>query len=261
MLFALPQTVLSQNPPTPTAPAVTYLERTVTTPDGSYGYRVFVPGGRDGLGRGARNRPAILFLHGSGERGDDNEAQTRNGISLLIASRANGGVERFPAIVVAPQCRANSRWTDPAMKRMAYAALDASLKEFGGDPKRVLLTGLSLGGYGTWAWAQEDPGRWVAIAPVCGGLRFRNQAAEPGSPDAYSVAAATLVATKIPVWAFHGDADGSVPVSESRQMVAALVARRANVRYSEYAGVGHNSWDAAYSEPGLLPWFLSARRR
>lgn len=239
----------------PPSPEVVFRAREVTTPEGTYRYRVFVPTRR---GRGAT--PTILFLHGSGERGEENEKQLQNGIKLLVAQEAHGGATRFPALVIAPQCRPDVAWTEPAMKRMAYAALDQSLKEFGGDPRRVLLTGLSLGGYATWAWAQEDPGRWIAIAPVCGGLRLRSQTPAPNAPDPYSSAASAISTAKIPTWAFHGDADGSVPVGESRQMVAALLARGADVRYSEYPGVGHNSWDRAYSEPGLLPWFLKARR-
>lgn len=229
--------------------SVTFLDRTVTLPEGTFAYQVYIPKG----GRG--KRPAILFLHGAGERGEDNRAQTKNAVPAFIA-RERG---RFPAILVAPQCRTNRWWGEPEMMRMALAAFEASTGEFNGDPERRYLTGLSMGGYGTWAIAVQDPKPWAAIAPVCGGL------ARPGQrvtierqEDPYAAAARAIRA--LPVWAFHGEIDPVVPVSESRQMVAALFAQGARVKYSEYLGVGHNSWDAAYGEPKLLSWFLSHRR-
>ncbi len=247
-----PQTIPPANDPA----AVPFEERSVTLPSGAYRYRVFVPKIR---ARGGR--PAILFLHGSGERGDDNAAQTKNGVRLMIALKENGGPARFPAIVVAPQCRAEGAWRDPDMKAMALAALDAAVEEFGGDPHRRYLTGLSLGGYGTWAYAADEPGRWAAIAPVCGGVRFPDAPRlDPNVPNPYSAVARTLAAARLPAWIFHGDADPAVPVGESRSMAAALLARGADVRYSEYPGVGHASWDLAYADPKLLPWMLSHRR-
>ena len=239
MLLALPQDPA----------AVLFLDRQVTLPEGTYAYQVYAP-------RSRARKPAILFLHGSGERGTDNRAQTQNGIRLLIAKERG----RFPAVVVAPQCRPDKRWTDPDMARMALGALDAANREFNGDPERQILTGLSMGGYGTWGLAATEPRRWACLAPVCGGLFRRGQPLETTrGQDPYS---ATAERTKaIPMWIFHGDLDASVPVSESRQMAAALWARKAPVKYTEYPGVGHNSWDAAYSEPGLLKWMLAQRRR
>ena len=244
--------------PAPDPASIPFVDRTVTTGDGSFRYEVFVPRHWDRH----RQSPVILFLHGSGERGDDNRAQTRNGIRLLIAQDP----AHFPCVVVCPQCRPEKRWTQPDMAQMALAALDQSVREFHGDPKRVYLTGLSLGGYATWAFAQQYPTRWAAVAPCCGGIVFPGpHTASPGR-DAAGAAptdpyyAAALKVANFPAWVFHGQADPTVPVSESRQMVALLLSQKADVRYTEYPGVGHNSWDYAYKETGLLPWFLSHKR-
>ena len=253
--------VRAQAPPAAagTDPAsVPFLDRTGMATGGPFNYQVFVPAH---LNR-RRACPVILFLHGSGERGDDNRAQTKNGIRLLIGR----DTDRFPCVVVCPQCRAGVSWTDPEMEELALAALDQSVKEFHGDLSRIYLTGLSMGGYGTWDLAQRFPARWAAIAPCCGGRRFPKELADPiNHPigDPYLEAAQKIVA--LPAWVFHGGADGTVPVSESRQMVALLFLleqgrKDADLKYSEYPGVGHNSWDYAYKELDLLPWMLSHRR-
>ena len=241
--------------------AVPFASRTVTTAAGTFGYQVFVPAHWNGR----RPVAVILFLHGSGERGTDNRAQTKNGIRLLIAQDPDG----LPAVVVCPQCRDGARWTDPDMEAMALGALDQSVREFHGDPDRVYLTGLSLGGYGTWDLAQKYPQRWAAIAPCCGGIAFPRRPGADSPPPVPTADPRPDVARKVaglPAWVFHGGADPTVPVSESRQMVALLFALKAgakdsgDLKYTEYPGVGHNSWDYAYKEAGLLPWLLSHRR-
>lgn len=239
---------------------VAFVDRTVTTGAGTFRYQVFVPAHLDKR----KKSPVILFLHGSGERGDDNRAQTRNGIRLLIAQ----DVERFPCVVVCPQCRADGFWTQPDMEEMALKALYQAVQEFNGDLSRVYLTGLSMGGYGTWDLAQKFPDRWAAIAPCCGGIvraRRNGSAPDEGQPSGDPYAPVAQKAARLPAWVFHGGADPTVPVSESRQMVALLYPLKAgmkgdlkkDLKYTEYPGVGHNSWDFAYKEPGLLPWFLS----
>jgi len=247
--------------------AVRFATRTVTTATDTFGYQVFVPAHWNGR----RPIATILFLHGSGERGSDNRAQTKNGIRLLIAQDPGG----FPALVVCPQCRDKMRWTDPDMQAMALKALDQSVKEFNGDPDRVYLTGLSLGGYGTWGLAQKYPQRWAAIAPCCGGIAYLLRPATDSPPSNAPPSNASPADPRpsvarnvagLPAWVFHGGADPTVPVSESRQMVALLFSMKAgkkdsDLKYTEYPGVGHNSWDYAYKEAGLLPWFLSHRRR
>lgn len=256
LLFMLTTMIPAQSGQAATDPAtIPFAARTVTVGSDTYGYRVFIPPHWNGR----RKCAVILFLHGSGERGDDNEAQTKNGIRLLIAQNE----DQFPAVVVCPQCREHMSWTDPAMEAMALKALDQSLTEFNGDPARVYLTGLSMGGYGTWDLAQKYPQRWAAIAPCCGGIVYPGQTlpAKPsGAPaDPYTPAAQKV--SHLPIWVFHGEADPTVPVSESRQMVALLFMLKADLRYTEYPGVGHNSWDYAYKESGLLPWFLSHKLR
>ena len=237
--------------PAPMDPAaVPFVARTVTIGTITYGFQVFAPNRANAAGK----VPVILFLHGAGERGDDNGAQTRNGIRLLIAPSGS----RFPALVVCPQCRPDKKWTDPDMQEMALKALDQSVQEFGGDPSRVYLTGLSLGGYGTWGLAQRYPERWAALAPCCGGILYPHQAPPPDDP--YRPAAQKVKDAGLPAWVFHGGADPTVPVSESRQMVALLLSLGGEVKYTEYPGVGHDSWDYAYKEPGLLPWMLSHKR-
>jgi predicted peptidase len=149
------------------------------------------------------------------------------------------------------------------MQAMALAALDQSIKEFHGDRRRVHLSGLSMGGFGTWELAMAQPGRFAALVPICSGVRPLSDwpqlrvdlPADLKGADSYAEVARRI--GKTPVWMFHGDADQSVPVEESRHMGAALKAAGAEFKYTEYPGVGHNSWDKAYAEPDLVPWLLS----
>jgi predicted peptidase len=233
-----------------------FLDRTVTVAGETYRYQVFVPANFDS----GKKWPVILFLHGYGERGDTGLLQTDVGIGHAIRNYSGN----FPFIVVMPQCRAEGEttWTNPAMEAQALAALEASLKEFHGDSSRVYLTGLSMGGYGTWDLAAKYPKRFAAYVPICAGIRGPEHFAQlhvalvddPKISDPYAETARRV--GKTPVWIFHGDADDSVPVEESRKMTAALQAAGSNVKYTEYPGVGHNSWDKAYAEPGLFDWLL-----
>src|SRR3989475_526136 len=164
---------------------------------------------------------------------------------------------RFPAVIVMPQCRKDVWWTDPAMADMAKKTLELSQKEFRGDPQRTYLTGLSMGGYGTWYLAANYPGKFAAIAPICGGIlrpeESRKQPAE--DPRPYTEAAPQV--GKTPVWIFRGGADRVVPVAESQHMAEAIKAVGAEVHYTEYPGVGHNSWERAFAEPDFMTWLLS----
>jgi len=235
-----------------------FQDRSVTIGANQYRFRVFVPKGWSKK----KKSPVLLFLHGAGERGDDNLAQTRVGIGPPILAHR----ESLPFIVVLPQCPKNRWWTEPEMQAQALRALDQTVKEFNGDKKRTYLTGLSMGGYGSWIIAANNPARFAAIAVVCGGVRPparvnapEANAALAASPDPYGAVAAKV--GKTPVWVFHGGADPVVPVSESRKMVEAIKTAGGDVRYNEYEGVGHNSWDKAYSEPELFSWFLSAAKK
>ncbi len=165
--------------------------------------------------------------------------------------------ERFPAILVMPQCRPGVDWSSPNMEAQILAALDASTKEFHGDPARTYLTGFSMGGYGTWSLASRYPKRFAALVVVCGGINWPTPAK---ITDEKPYAATAVKVAAIPVWVFHGNADRNVFVSESREMVKLLRALHADVRYTEYDGVPHESWDRAYGEPELPAWLLSKHR-
>ena len=152
------------------------------------------------------------------------------------------------------------------MQTLALKALDETVKEYNGDVKRTYLTGLSMGGYGSWVMVANNPSRFAALAVVCGGVRPPPSVRVPGAntglaalADPYGAVAAKV--GKTPVWVFHGGADPVVPVSESRKVVEAIKAAGGNVRYNEYDGVGHNSWDRAYAEPELFGWFLSPKKK
>lgn len=231
-----------------------FLNRSVEVNGTTYRYQVYVPVDwtED------RKWPVILFLHGAGERGDDGLVQTQVGLGGAIRQH----VDRFPAVVVMPQCRKGIWWQDAAMEAQALAALDRAMQEFHGDTDRAYLTGLSMGGYGTWALAAKYPDKFAAIAPVCGGIRRPNrpgipQETEEPTDDPYAAAAQKI--GKTPTWIFHGGADPTVPVAESRKMNEALKAAGNSVKYTEYDGVGHNSWDKAYNEPEFPAWLLAQR--
>lgn len=234
-----------------------FLDRTLSIAGQEYRYQVYVP-----LGWSAdRSWPTVLFLHGAGERGDDGLLPTEVGIGSAIRRNA----ARFPCVVVFPECRKDLWWTVPAMQDQAMAALDTSVKEFHGDPARLYLTGLSMGGYGTWGLAARFPGKFAALAPICGGITVPPQIKKlaeqvpdlDSSADPFPVVARKI--GKTPVWIFHGDADTVVPPDESRKMEAALKAAGGNVQYTEYPGVGHNAWDKAYGDALFVEWLLSQR--
>ena len=179
--------------------------------------------------------PAVLFLHGMGERGTDGVVQTNVGIGPAI--RANP--ERYPCIVVMPQCPPDSLWSGQALE-MAMATLEQTEKEYRTDRARTVLTGLSMGGFGTWTLGAQKPDRFCALLPVCGG----------GDPrDAQTLA-------QTPIWCFHGAADPVVPVARSREMVEAVRNAGGSIRYTEYPEVGHNAWDPTYQDPQVPAWML-----
>jgi predicted peptidase len=234
-----------------------FLDRTVSVAGSTYRYQVFLPNNWTKK----QKWPVILFLHGSGERGETGLPQTDVGLGRAIRMSE----KITPFIVVMPQCRPDKTWTMPDMEAQAFAALDQATKEFNGDRERVYLTGLSMGGYGTWDIAARFPGRFAAYVPICGGLEGKPDYPSIGGSLAKDAAIADPYAEtakrigKTPVWIFHGDVDTSVPVEESRKMAEALKAAGANYKYTEYPGVGHNSWDKAYAEPELVPWLLAQK--
>jgi predicted peptidase len=201
----------------------------------------------------------ILFLHGAGERGNDGLFQTAVGIGSAIRQHP----KRFPALVVFPQSPTDSQWVG-APAEAAFAALRQTIAEFKVDPQRVYLTGLSMGGHGTWYLAYRHPEFFAAVVPICGWVpefeRFRGSVpvVPPDSGPPLPALARRLANT--PVWIFHGEMDDAVPVSGSREPAAALKAASADVRYTEYLGLGHNSWDATYASDEFLKWLFAQRR-
>jgi predicted peptidase len=200
-------------------------------------YVVFLPHNYDG----SKAYPVILFLHGSGETKGGTKQPAEVGIGPAIKKREKD----FPFIVVIPQSETRTWRAGSDDAKRALAMLDNTLKEYKTDPKRVYLTGLSMGGYGTWSNALAEPERWAAIVPVCGA----------GNPEN----AAKI--KDLPCWAFHGDQDKAVDVSGSRKMIEALKKAGASPKYTEYPGVGHNSWDNAYGTDALYTWLLEQKKK
>jgi predicted peptidase len=234
--------------------ATGFLDRTVAVAGQTYRYQVYVPADYTTH----NSWPVILFLHGAGERGTDGLLQTAVGLGPAIR-RAPG---RYPAIVVFPQVPPDSQWVGvPA--EMALAALDQTMREFDVDRGRVYLTGLSMGGHGTWYLAYRHPELFAAIAPICGWVpdvpNFRGSVpivpADSGSP----LPALARQLANMPIWIFHGEMDPVVPVSGSREPAAALEAVSGNVRYTEYLGLDHNSWDATYASDKFTRWLFAQR--
>ena len=184
--------------------------------------------------------PLILFLHGSGERGNDGLLSTAVGLPHAVRCHT----ERFPCLVVIPQCPDNDWWSSPNGMAIAEAAMDAVISEFLVDLNRVYLTGLSMGGFGSWTLAVKMPERFAAVIPICGG----------GNPDD-----APVLAT-LPIRVFHGAKDTVVKPEQSRIMVEAILAEGGDIEYVEYPDAEHNSWDLTYRDADVIAWLLSQSR-
>jgi predicted peptidase len=215
-------------------------------------YRLFVPSGC------TPQSPCglLVFLHGAGERGNDNSAQLQNDALTLTAPEAQAG---HPTIVVYPQCPARMQWvnvdwtagtyalgrTPPSRPMAAVLKLLSALKaQHPVDPARLLVTGLSMGGYGTWDLVARHPTLFAGALPLCGG-------GDPTQAPALR---------DLPVWAFHGDRDQAVPVRGSRKMIEALRQAGGTPRYTEVSGGGHDVWTVAYRDVEVVRWLLAQRR-
>jgi predicted peptidase len=200
--------------------------------------------------------PLILFLHGSGECGTDNLKQIQVGVPALMASLLK---RPEPVIVVAPQCQPGNGWVKQlsrderyAMSKEPAASLEVALEvcrhvvaTLPADTNRLYITGLSLGGFGTWDAIQREPGFFAAAIPICGGGDIRR----------------VQEIRRMPIWVFHGTDDANVSVACSRRMVEALkLAGNRSVRYTEYEKAAHNVWDSTYSNPEVIDWLLQQRR-
>ncbi|HUT35109.1 MAG TPA: sugar-binding protein [Planctomycetota bacterium] len=183
----------------------------------------------------AKRWPTILFLHGAGERGDDLKVVEVHGPPKLVKTRKD-----FPFIVISPQCPKGVWWSAPLLDDLLNEVAD----KYPIDPDRIYLTGLSMGGFGSWMLAMEHPDRFAAVVPICGG----------GDPrDAERI-------KDVPLWVFHGGKDSVVPVARSREMVDALTAVGGRVKLTVYPDAGHDSWTATYANEELYTWLLGQRR-
>lgn len=236
--------------------------RSVTINGSTYNYRIYLPEKRDSNSM----IPVMLYLHGSGSRGDDNRSQLND-----ISSSINDDPDRFPFIIVIPQCRPDTFWAGEMMEQ-AMAALDQTVNEFNGDPDRLYLAGFSMGGYGVWQFAVTHPNKFTALVPIAGGIVPNGPVSEKDmamlSPQVRAVAvsdhpyqAFAKAIGNTPVWVLHGSDDDAVPVAGSRKIVEALkAAGNPSVNYTEFENVGHISIVNAFRQSSLFEWLAQQRR-
>jgi predicted peptidase len=228
-------------------------QKTVTKSLG-YKYLLSLPTTHGATAKGPY--PVLLFLHGSGERGSDAWGAAKHGPPKLIAGKRLADHERAAAefvsenfIVVSPQCPKNQWWNSEAL----LAVLDEVMATQPADPRRVYLTGLSMGGYGAWALGMAHPERFAAIAPICGGGEFASAF--------MSVTHKRRDLHALGVWAFHGARDLTVPLAESERMVDMLQHMGARkTKLTVYPEAKHDAWTETYANPELYRWFLQHAR-
>ena len=185
---------------------------------------------------GGKKWPLLVFLHGAGERGSDLNRVKSHGPPKLVENDPD-----FPFVLISPQCPGGGFWNTEHLLQL----IQSTIEEHNIDPDRVYLTGLSMGGFGSWALAAEAPEMFAAVAPVCGG----------GDPRT----AGKL--KDMPIWVFHGDADRVVPISSSQRMVDAVKgAGNEQIEFTIYQDVGHDSWTETYANKDLYSWFLKHQR-
>ena len=200
-----------------------------------YRYSLYVPEGYDEAG--SKKWPLIVFLHGSGERGEDLEVLARHGPPKMIA---NG--HKFPAFVASPQAPNHSTWEPHSIK----ALVDAVIREHHIDENRIYITGISMGGYGVWDAVNTYPHLFAAAVPICGSAGVKFVAAER--------------IKHVPVWIFHGADDTVVPAANSQRIYDALVEAGGTPKLTIYAGTGHDSWTQTYEDPDLWEWLFAQKR-
>lgn len=213
-----------------------------TTHELALQYLLFLPRGYDE--NGSEKWPLMLFLHGAGERGTNLNKVTVHGPPKIVKNQPN-----FPFVLVSPQCPSGQTWDDETL----LALLDDVIKNYKIDPRRVYLTGLSMGGFGTWSLAINHPDRFAAVAPICGGGSTINILL-PGQGKQSAL-------KSLPIWAFHGAKDPVVKLQESERMVEAFKAvGNTNVNLTVYPEAGHDSWTETYNNDELYKWFLRQSR-
>lgn len=236
---------------------IDFLSREVRVGETNYGYRVYVPKDR----QPGQKLPVLLYLHGSGSRGTDNRRQIE-GFNKFIRENP----QNFNFIIVFPQGRSETFW-DPAMLEQATRALDQTVKEFDGDEKRLYVSGWSLGAVGAWHAALLYPNKFAAVVPIAGRIIPMDFETANSSPEILAMAKAEApykaFAEKLkdtPIWIFHGGADESMPLTESRAMNEALKqAGNPDLHYTEFEGMGHYSVEAAFTDPKLFEWVANQR--
>lgn len=208
---------------------------------------------------GSQSYPLLIFLHGAGERGDDNVSQLKWGVLNFVTDR---WMKNYKAIVIAPQLPAGMTWSnfegqfrqdgrplelgaEPSKPlKMTMEVVDQIIENFNVDEDRIYITGLSMGGFGTWDALARWPDRFAAAIPVCGG-------GAPSTADRFA---------HIPIWATHGADDPTVPAIMSRLMIQALQDAGGQPGYTEYPGVGHFAWLQTYDDQYMIDWLFSQRR-
>jgi predicted peptidase len=238
---------------------VEFLRREVAVGPEKFNFRVYVPPGR----KPGQKLPVMLFLHGSGSTGDDNEAQVAYFDKFIGENPGD-----FSFIIVFPQARAGTFW-NKQMIEQAIAALDQTVKEFDGDEKRIYLSGYSMGGLGAWHTASLYPAKFAALVPIAGRIMPSPRERGSMSPDLLSLVDAPkpfeAFAEKlknVPVWIFHGGSDDVVPVAASRRMNKALLdVGNTDAHYTEYESMGHYSIESALTEPKLFEWLARQQLR
>jgi len=238
--MALVAWLLTGTPETGGPPAEspgTFVAKTLTVGGETYVYSVYLPPGY----RRGQTWPVILALHGAGSRGTDGQRPRTQ--SLAEAARLHP--ERYPAVLVLPQCPPDKEWSG-AVADFALEALERTVTEYGGDRKRVYLAGQSMGARGVVQLAARYPDRFAAVVAVAGRYPDRSMVGKLKG---------------LPLWMWHGDADAVVPVSESRALVEQLKsAGHHAVRYTELSGLGHDIFDTVYLDQAVSTWLLSQKR-
>jgi predicted peptidase len=198
----------------------------------SIGFLLYLP---EDYAVGERTWPLVLFLHGRGESDGPLSLVAKWGPPQLVARG-----DKLPYVLVSPQCPREESWSQDGQQAALVQLLDHAVKTWNVDQDRIYLTGLSMGGYGSWRLAADHPERFAAVAPVCGG-------GDPARADRLK---------SLPIWAWHGTEDRAVPLERSVEMVEAIRASGGDkIRFTSLEGVGHNSWSAAYATPELYEWF------
>lgn len=235
--------------------ATGFLNQTVAVEEGNPKYVLYVPEAYTP----DNAWPLIVFLHGAGERGDDGMKQSQVGLGAAI--RMNP--ERFPALVIMPQCPEDRYWDAQILKGVEQA-MAQTRQQYNVDEKRIYLTGLSMGGYATWMWGALKADTFAALMPICGGgdiedLKGLAKKSKSGSFGTLQERVNKLA--QVPIFAFHGANDEVVPPERSRQMVKLVEAANGEVKYKEFPDTGHNSWDQAYGSANAIKWLFKQKKK